>query len=197
MKKGLLLAAFVLFLCSAVFAGPFGIEFGWTYDQLVASGVKTVGDPYVNNNVKSYLITPVKTHSSFDYYIVRIDEKEGVYSITALGTVQTSEYGTEAKWAFDNVKGQLTKVYGKSFDLDVLKFGSIWDEPQDWMMSLVKQDRTCSSYWGFEGRPDHLEVVMLELTAENTDEGSLRLEYDSDKMSEIIERFNNSQASVL
>lgn len=197
MKKGLLLVAFVLLACSAVFAGPFGIEMGWTYDQLVSNGVKVIGDPYVDNNVASYEVAPEKTHSSFDYYIVRIDEKEGVYSIEAYGSIQTNEFGTQAKEAYENMKQQLSKGYGKPIELEYLKSGSIWDEPRDWMMGLVKQERTCSSFWMFEGRADHLQSVLLDLTAKYTDTGRLVLRYESDKTHEILERVKASQASVL
>lgn len=197
MKKGLLLVAFVLLACSAVFAGPFGIEMGWSYDQLVASGVQIVGDPRVNNNVTTYEVAPVKTHPSFDYYLVRIDEKEGVYSIEAYGSIPTSEYGTQAKEAYENMKKQLGKSYGKPDEVEYLKSKSLWDEPRYWMMGLVKQDRTCASFWTFKNRKDQLSIIALELTAKYTDTGRLELAYQSDKTEEILERVKASQASVL
>lgn len=197
MKKGLLLVAFVLLACSAVFAGPFGIEMGWTYDQLVSNGVKVIGDPYVDNNVASYEVVPVKTHPLFDFYLVRVDEKEGVYSIEAYGSIPTSEYGTEAEEAYENMKKQLSKGYGKPEEVEYLKSGSIWDEPRDWMMGLVKKDRTCLSFWAFKDREDQLDIITLDLTAKYADTGRLELVYQSNKTGEILDRLKASQASVL
>ncbi len=183
--------------CSAVFAGPFSIEMGWTYDQLVASGVQILDTPYINNNVVSFLVAPEKTHPSFDCYIVRIDEKEGVYDIEAHGTVSTNEYGTQVKESYESIKQQLVGNYDEPIVVEYLHSGSIWDEPRDWMMSLVKQERTCLSFWTFEGRADCLECVTLELTAEYSNTGNLGLIYQSDKTHEILERLKFSQASVL
>ena len=73
----------LLLLCGmTVFASPFGLEMGWTYDEIIDSGVKVIfGD------TNFLCIEPINPHPTFDTYFLSIDDKYGLYSIHALGSL--------------------------------------------------------------------------------------------------------------
>jgi len=83
-----------------------------------------------------------RSHPDFNLYTLRITPTHGLCSIVAMGRViNTSVYGTELINAFNNIESSLTSKYGTPKHLDYLLPGSIWHEPNDWMMSLLKKER--------------------------------------------------------
>lgn len=196
MKKASLCIAALLLVCSCAFAGPFGIEMGWTLDQCKKAGARMIGDSYVENGVTSFFFTPPKMHSSFDEYIIRIDDVYGVYDIAAYsGTIDTAGSGSQIKSKFVTIRDQIAKTYGEPLMLDYLDKGSIWDEPQYWMMGLVKGERHYSAMWfGKEGDP--VMMVFLRVEAKYSDEGEIILSYSSKDSLKVSERQNEAEASV-
>jgi len=60
--------------------------------------------------------------------------------LAAIGkNVSTSVYGSELKDAFNEMEKSIIAGYGDSKRYDFLRSGSIWDEPKDFMMGLLKK----------------------------------------------------------
>jgi len=171
----------VLAMCALAFgasaAGPFGFERGMTKEQIIA----LVGNYAVKQtNDDALLLTRApKPHPDFDQYMVTISPERGLLKISAIGiTIQTNRYGTVLKAAFDEVRTAVASTYGPpSKDFNFLRSGSIWNEPEDWMMGLVKEERVLASYWDKE-LPNHIVGIVLEANTLSTEKGYLVLRYE-------------------
>ena len=198
MKKAFLfIIVFLVAIVSMIAAQSFGIKMGSTLEELVAMGCNPTllkGQPY------RYYVTPPKPHPLFESYIVDISPTYGVYRIAASSKdISCSQYGTELKDKFSDIKKQLAVTYGKSKDYDFLTYGSVWKEPRDWMMSLYKEDRALASFWDREqgsNMPDDLTGIMLNARALSTSTGWLRLQYDSINAHEAGAEIEAAEGSV-
>src|ERR1035437_1964643 len=74
---------------------------------------------------------------------------EGLLKISALGNdIRTNGFGEEVRESFKTILDAVSETYGKPEDVfDYVKHGSIWKEPEDWMMGLLKKERTLDAYW--------------------------------------------------
>ena len=110
--------------------------------------------------------------------------------------VETNTSGDQLRDEFNEIKGALTTIYGPSSDFDTLKEGSIWNAPQDFMMSLVKKDRDLSSLWAGKSA-EHLNGVVLEATASSSTTGVLFLYYEFEGWDEFLKERALKRDSVL
>ena len=165
---------FFLLFCSFLFAGPFGLDMGMSIKQIDPNAEEIA--PY------TYKIKSVpKPHSAFESYVVKVSPKCGLCWIKAIGKdISTSTYGIELKSSFYDLKERLEKVYGESETTDMLFYGSIWNEPNDWMMGLIKNERILCSFWEKEKGLDlkeNIKVVALAAMPINQNKGYLTIEY--------------------
>ena len=192
MKKVVMFS--ILLLCSVVlFAGPFGLEMGWTKQDLIENDVEILLE-----EGNAFLVAPPAPHSSFDTYLVDIDLDFGLYTIIAISdSISTSENGQQFLSEYNNIKKQLTTSYGEpTNDINRLSYGSIWDEPQDFMMSLLKKDRTIGCTWNLGEENNGMKIALMPI-AESLSSGNLTLMYTSPKFDEIQARKDAKEASVL
>lgn len=173
-----LMVLIVLSLISAGLAlaqevGPFGLKMGM---QPAAVG-KPDSDP--QNGVYIYNRLPI-SFSKADEYLLLFGPKAGLCKVVASGVTQeTSVYGSELKSEFADLHAALVSKYGDAkSDYDFLKSGSIWDDPQDWMMALLKKERVLASVWEFSGRGDQVENIMLKANALGTNKGYVTIAYE-------------------
>ena len=129
-----------------------------------------------------YFVIPQKPHPYFTKYVVWISQSEGLYYIKAIGAdISTSVYGTALRSKFDDISSSLLKTYGASENYDFLMPNSIWDEPNDWMRGLQKDERTLASVWTREKQsslPESIQSISLSANATDTETGYLVLEYE-------------------
>lgn len=196
MKRNFLCVALLLMISSIAFAGPFGLEMGWSEEQCKEAGAIFIGDPYITNEVTSYFFTPPKKHSSFETYIIRIDKEYGVYEISAYsGTINTAGNGSQIKTKFVTIRDQIAATYGDPLMIDYLDPGSLWDENQYWMMGLVKGERHYSAIW-FGKENDPIMTISLYINAKYSDSGEIVLSYSSKDSLKVTERQSEIEASV-
>jgi hypothetical protein len=141
-----------------------------------------------------------KPHPDFDDYRLIVTPTHGLCKISAWSkSLTTSVYGTELVSKFSSIEDALTAKYGSPRRYDFLRSGSIWDEPRDWMMALVKKERTLVSYWSGEGRnwPDNIQSISVEAVAVGTEHAIIKLDYDFKNSSECIEWINSRKDSSL
>lgn len=153
--------------------GPFGLRMGMQPTE--------VGKPASNpqNGVYIYSRLPIP-FSRADEYLLLFGQKSGLCKVVASGvTKDTSVYGSELKSEFTDIRDALVSKYGGSKnDYDFLKTGSIWDDPQDWMMALLKKERVLASAWEFTGRGDEVANLMLKANALGTNKGYVTIAYE-------------------
>lgn len=166
-------------------AGPFGFEYGMTQEQVVKlvgrTAVKEIkpvdGSPDI---VLVELNTAPKPHPLFESYLLYITPDKGLMKISALGKdVQTNPFGTELHDQFMETRDAVAKIYGTADTIDTLLHGSIWSDPQDWMMGLIKKERLLSAFWNLKSAPvNHITVIGLDGYGLSTERGYLKLSYE-------------------
>jgi hypothetical protein len=175
-------------------AAPFGLTQGMTLKEL-GGKPESLGD-------RKYRFESVpKPHSAFEFYVLQIGQKSGLCFVKAVGkNVKTSVYGSELRFAFQAMQDRLSSVYGSpDNEFDDLSKGSIWDEPKDWMMSLLKKERFVASGWEMKKRAENadLQLVLLGASALSTEEGYISVEYYLSNHDECEKEIANSENDAL
>ena len=198
----------VLALFSPVFAqkGPFGLERGMTREQIIhlvgANNVEqssSKGDTLVLNTVP-------KPHPAFELYKLYVSPADGLLKISALGEdIRTNGFGEAVRIEFSAMREAICSNYGQpSRDYDFIRSGSLWTEPQDWTMGLLKQDRDLESYWMSVGvkmgtleLPNKINVITLNARVTSLERGYLRLNFEFDGWDAYLDSLNAKQNTVL
>jgi hypothetical protein len=174
-RLGLILLAIINLSC---FAGPFGLEIGMNYDQI--KHVSKIEPVSKGNDI--YEIVPPKVNPDFEIYLVWISKTEGLYYIKAISkNITTSVYGSEIRSKFTELSESLEKIYGKSESMDILLPGSIWNEPNDWMMGLIKKERYLMALWeNAKGSnlPDYITSIGINVSPVDTNTAYITMEYE-------------------
>ena len=152
--------------------GPFGIAMGQSAEDLEGKETK----------VGWYEISSVpKPHSMFNTVMVQATKSNGVCFVKGISdSFPSDSNGLAAIIQADKIKRQLDGKYGRSKELAFLVPGSIWNEPEDWMMAMLKGERRQAWEWAgpsTELDRHSLDSVALGITAVATDEVSLYVEY--------------------
>ena len=195
-KKNLFVCIFFIFSISMVFSGPFWIDMGMSLEK-----VKQISKTMPKNlSEDAYEITPPATNNMFETYIVRIHQTYGVYLIKAVGKdISTSGYGIELKSAFNNLLTSIEKTYGKYDKTDYLLPRSIWKDPDDFMMGLLKNERYLFADWDRKHGsklPNDLESIGIVVDALSTSKGYLTIEYYSINYEKVKTERQAKQDSV-
>jgi len=158
-KKAILFSIIITFIVFKAFSQPFGIRFGMNLEELktVATVIKELGKG-------NYAVLPDKKTSYFEKYQVILSHSYGVIFIGASGeTIESDEYGSTIKSKAESVVKLLREVYGEpDIAKDILKEGSIWNTPRDWLTSVRKKERIYNFIWG-NGLPNNIEAIALEI----------------------------------
>ncbi len=161
--------------------GPFGLEAGLSkknIEDMTGEELK----PVVNSANLYTLESLPKKNADFEAYGLLISPKAGLCQIRAIGkNVDTDSYGIALKSKYEELSGSLSSIYGKAEKNDFLLSGSIWKEPQDWMMALNKKERFLSAEWkGTKEAPlkNNLLSVSIEVRANGSSQGYVFLQYD-------------------
>jgi len=78
------------------------------------------------------------------------------------------------------MKEKLGITYGNANETDLLLPGSIWNDPKDWMMALLKKERFLASIWGKNSKATlapNLQTVGLFALALGGEMGYIAVEY--------------------
>jgi len=164
---------------------PFGLSMGMTFDQIKNKSGKIpelVKDDY-------YTVIPPNTHDLFESYIIQISPTYSLVWIKAVGKdITTNGHGIHLKTAFDNLVSSVERTYGKYERIDFLISGSIWDEPNDFMMGLAKEERYLMANWEKEHDstlPDDIKIIGVIANA--TSPRLARICLDCDALSRSAE----------
>lgn len=198
MKKNLLFLLFLFSIIGSIYAGPFGLEKGMSFDEVKeACG----GREPVSADNGAYIIIPTKPHPYFVRYIAWIDPKEGLHYIKAIGSdISTNGYGIEVRSKFDSLETTLSKTYGTCDRTNVLLPGSIWRDADDWMMAISKKERYMMSAWEKKygsSLPDSITGVYMAVYASSSYSGYICLEYEFSNNAKVEAAKKADEDSVL
>jgi hypothetical protein len=177
-------------------SGPFGLRFGMTRDevlQLVGKGaIKSEKDDTLR------LTAVPRAHPDFEEYVLVFSPQQGLLKIVAAGkTIQTNGYGRDVQLAFGDIRDAISKNYGAAKTLDNLRSGSIWDEPREWMMGLLKRERTLAAVWESDSaRALHLSGIVLEAYALSTEKGYLKISYEFEGWDKYVDSLKAKAGTV-
>ncbi|PWG71055.1 hypothetical protein DEM28_12445 [Enterobacter mori] len=160
--------------------GPFGLEAGLTQkniEDMIGTKLKPLPD-----SVNLYTSDKLpKQNADFEMYGLLISPKAGLCQIRAVGkNIDTDSYGLALKSRFEDLSSSLSSLYGKAETTDLLLAGSIWKEPQDWMMGLNKKERFLSATWkGTKETPlkNNIGAISIEARANSSAQGYVYLQY--------------------
>ena len=158
----------LLLLClsssTALHAQAFGVQMGVPVSKYQA---RVAGD---GTDPNAFRITVPEPNSEFEGYLAFATPQTGVCKVIGLGKTHANDaYGTETRSAFDRFRSALVARYGKSSDYDFLRSGALWKEPQEWVWSIYKKERTMTSFW----IPSSGAVLPAELSAIRLDARSI------------------------
>jgi len=110
-----------------------------------------------------------KPHPEFEGYAIRYVEGVGICNVNAIGkTIDNDSYGISTKGRVDAIAKQLKQKYGVETEkLDLRIPGSIWDDPDDWMMGIRRNERIYAYFWSLkDGFKPVGEVAQLSVGAQ-------------------------------
>jgi len=177
-------------------ASAFGFKAGMTKDQIVAAlGKGALAD--VDGDLYAFSTAP-SPHPDFETYTCIISPEKGLLKVVANGkTIDTNDFGAGVRDQFDKVAAALTDAYGQGSLFDHLEEGSIWNEPQDWMMGLLKKDRELVEYWThLPERGDHISAIAIETVALARDKAYLVVSYEFEGWDAYVDQKKHKQDKV-
>jgi hypothetical protein len=163
-------------------AGPFGLTMGM---QPAA-----VGRPLEKQEAAGvYRTTTVPTpYGAFERYDLQFGPRTGLCRINAIGRIlKTSADGRELRTAFAEMEDRLTAQYGGAKRDDSLTAGSIWKDSQDFMIGMVRQERTLTSFWAAEygsTLTENLREISIKAQARYSDKGYISVTYEFQNIKE-------------
>lgn len=126
-----------------------------------------------------------KPHPDIETYVVQYSESVGLCMIKGISKdIRDSIYGDETKRKVDKIYTQLTPKYGAGESFDFLRPGSIWDESEDWMMGLLKDERTYAFLWTLQKPVDGVSEMILAAKATNRETGYFIVEFHNSNSDE-------------
>lgn len=177
MKHIFMLAFLVALLPAAAFAAQFGLSQGESLADISKVATLKKMKPFVYS-------TPSLPdgNDSFNDYRLIITPDQGLCKVIAwTPDIESSVYGDAIKDKFAALYDALDKKYGMSKKLDALRPGSIWDDPQDWMMGLAKNERFLMAIWSSESGaslPPDVEAIGLEAHGTSSSKALISLSYE-------------------
>lgn len=175
----LLLAVMLLFSVPAL-AGPFGTNMGDGLEKF--PGAVASGDtPFWYS-----MTTAPKQHSLFENYFIGVHPETGLAAIVGIShPFRNDRFGSSVQNAFDTLKKQLDSIYGQGKLIDVLRHGSIWKEPSEWVASINHNERTYSCYWTKSEKnklKDNIDGIILYVRAESGSSAYIVLRYEYENL---------------
>ncbi len=181
---------FVLCILAAILAptkgsaSAFGFKAGMTKAQIVAI-VGTKALTKVEGDMYTFSTAPTP-HPEFEEYLCIISPEKGLLKVIALSKdIETNRFGEAVKEKFEQIQAGITKTYGNGDSFDRLEDGSLWTDPQDWMMGLLKKDRELVTYWKLTTPQDHITIIALEAKALSMEKGYISLVYEFEGLGSV------------
>lgn len=175
--KYIVFALSLIFTSQYAIAGPFGFdEVNFNLDSFGCK--QTKGSFYKCSAIP-------KPHPDIERYIVQYNKDIGLCMVKGISVdINDSRFGMSTRSKVDEIYDQLQGKYGAGEKIDFLMSGSIWSEPEDWMMGMVKDERMYAYTWDLKNPIDAIEQVGLIAKAVDQETSFFVVEFLTAKSSE-------------
>ena len=145
--------------------------------------------------------TAPKPHSKFEMYGLFYSEGIELCRVSAVGnTIENDSYGDKARSIADNIVKQIAKKYGpETHKFDFLRAGSIWNEPSDWMMGILRDERSYVYVWLKEDGYKPVgsdESILLEIEGLSSRSGYIRVAFELSSMPRCVRATNDAESDA-
>lgn len=151
--------------------GPFGVTMGSdisTYSTCVKSDKPTF---YTCRSLP-------RRHPEFESYVIQAATNIGVCRVKGIGrTVSSNSFGSKLKSTAKELSEQIALTYGQPKFHDEVMTGSMWNEPEDWMMANVRGELVYGYWWEDSNMPNNVKSIFLSAEALNLQSGILIVEF--------------------
>lgn len=154
---------------------PFGLRAGMLLNEIE-------GRLMMKSGSSTYLFSDVPMpHSEFDFYILEIPPEIGLIKVSAQGrSINVDRFGNNIKQVFNEMRERFNKKYKKSNLTDKLSEGSFLDNPQNWLLSLQRGERTFGCTWSKESGatlPCSVSRIILAVIVDDEGDGRIVVSY--------------------
>ncbi|QJR35214.1 hypothetical protein [Gemmatimonas groenlandica] len=177
--------------------GPFGLSMGMSEQAAKAA---TSGWSMIEQGFFTVEKVP-RTHDAFVSYTLMFGSA-GLCKIIAVGrNIESDAHGTVLMGSFKSLEDGVSEKYGKpSEEHNVLQTGSIWNDPQDFMMALLKKERLFVTLW--EKKADsmnigHVKTIALQAHALDRSTAWLRVGYEFENFDACSKEVTKARNSAL
>lgn len=168
-------------------AGPFGVEMG---DSISDYKTSETGNKVTLEKVPN-------PHPDFEIYSVWHTENSGICRVLAVSSVfKNDRYGGELKTWMTKTRSALEKKYGDSSDYSFLRPGALWDELDEFTMSLYKNERQHAFGWELAAAPiEGVGMIQLYASGLGSDSSVGVLEYRSPTFDQCLQEIEDGANS--
>ena len=163
---------FLVLMPSYALAQGFGIEQGTSVEEL---------DVVEDLGTGRYAVNVPSPYSEFEAYVVWASDTQGVCLVRGAGKNHDNDrYGRSVRTAFDRLERALEERYGEFGKGDFLNAGALWDEADEWVMSIHQSERAYQSVWDAESGselPDSIVEIILNIDAVSSSSAWIGLQY--------------------
>ncbi len=161
---------------NAATAGPFGLSQGMSQQELA----KRFPIQEAGGTGLFKAISIPGGHPDLEDYLFVVGEKRGLCRILATTkTDRADSYGDIVRHSFAKWEEDLTARYGAGERYELLKSGSLWNTPRDWMMALYRNERFLEKHWSAASVVDpELQSVTLTAMAPTSGTFFITIRYD-------------------
>ena len=194
MKQLILFCLLVCFPSQSFGEGIFGLKKGMSINEIRTLDFGDIKQHPDNPDV--YMINEPKKPKDVTLVQLFVTPPNGLLKIGFIWSIKTNVYGDGIRQKFDELHDILTKKYGKGKKYDYLKHDSIWDEPKDWMMGLLKEERRLVWFSDItDSNKQTLTGIALEAQAFSREKAALYLKYEFQGFSEYMKKKEAEEAS--
>ncbi len=193
MKTILSIFTFICFCCSLLAADPFGLEMGWSIDQILEAGAEIKEKEDEETGYLLALDVP-SPHPDLPVYVVLVDNEVGLYYIQAVGIGKSdSRDGITLENLYDKLHFQLSEKYGEPI-LEVSKYDYPDFDYLNWMSEI--ETKPVAACWG-AGGDSGIDTIILQPELIDAETGTCSVIYNGLNSSVIRERDYQKGISAL
>jgi hypothetical protein len=155
-------------------AAPFGLKAGAPLSSYGATPIPQGG----------YRLTevPLRQPDLVDYYGLGT-QQSGLCKVIAVTSPDSADrFGEQTRAKYDRLSSALRQKYGEpTTDIDTLRTGAIWTEPDEFAMSLLHKDRVLSRIWmapTAQADGGDISRVMIQADASPSAETVITITYE-------------------
>lgn len=185
----------LVFSRAALADGPFGVAMG-------EDASKYPDCMPMPHDANAYVCKALrKSHPDFGSFLLISPKETGVCKVVAMGhDIDDNGSGDRTREAADKIAQQLVTIYGQwTKKFDFLHAGALFKEDNDWLMALMRQERSYIFDWmpdTMAPTPTGVVSVLLEAHAKSLDRGFVTLDFEFSNFPKCKEILKSAEASA-